>query len=58
MKIVYVITKGTWGGAQSHVFSLIKDQVTRGSVVELVVGECGRLVDDVRQNFPQVKVDQ
>lgn len=58
MKIVYVITKGTWGGAQSHVFSLIKDQVTRGSVVELVVGECGRLVDDVRQNFPQVKVYQ
>ena len=48
MKIVYVITKGTWGGAQSHVFSLIKDQVARGSVVELVVGERGRLVDDVR----------
>lgn len=56
MKIAYVITKGTWGGAQSHVFSLIRDQVTRKNDVELIVGQCGRLVDDVVKNFPQVNV--
>lgn len=56
MKIAYVITKGTWGGAQSHVFSLIKDQVARKNDVELIVGQCGRLVDDVIKNFPQVNV--
>lgn len=58
MKIVYIITKGTWGGAQSHVFSLIKDQVGRKNDVELIVGQSGRLVDDVKKNFPQVRVHQ
>ena len=56
MKIVYIITKGTWGGAQNHLFHLIQDQVARNHEVELVVGETGRLVDEVRDKFPQVKI--
>lgn len=56
MKILYVITKGTWGGAQTHVYNLIKDQVMRNNQITLVVGETGRLVNDIEKNFPQVNL--
>lgn len=56
MKILYAITKGTWGGAQTHVYDLVKDQVERKNDVFLVVGESGKLIKNIEKNFPQVKV--
>lgn len=56
MKILYVITLGTWGGAQSHLYSLIKDQIARNNEVSLVVGEKGDLTTKIAENLPQVKI--
>lgn len=54
LKIMYVITLGTWGGAQSHLFSLIKDQVGRKNDVWLVFGKKGELIEKIKNNFPEV----
>lgn len=43
MKIVYVITKSAWGGAQVHLFDLINDRIANGDDVSLIVGEKGEL---------------
>ncbi|MFB9769834.1 glycosyltransferase family 4 protein [Lactiplantibacillus modestisalitolerans] len=56
MKIMYVITQGTWGGAQSHVYLLIEQQVKEQREVWLVVGTEGRLTEQVKRNFPRVHV--
>lgn len=49
MKIMYCITRSNWGGAQAHVFELIKDQVNKGNEVLLVVGEKGDLFNRVAE---------
>lgn len=47
MKILYGITRSNWGGAQAHLYELIKDQVNRGNEVILFVGEAGELTKRV-----------
>lgn len=56
MKITYVITKGTWGGAQTHLYNLIADQIKRGNDISLIYGESGRLINDLEIDFPQLKL--
>lgn len=56
MKIMYVITQGTWGGAQAHLFSLIRSQVALGNQVWLITGTSGRLTQTVESEFPTVNV--
>ncbi len=56
MKIVYIITQATWGGAQAHLYSLIKAQVMRGNAVALVYGVEGRLSASVAKEFQDVQV--
>lgn len=55
MKILYVITRSTWGGAQAHLLGLISDQVRRKNKVVLVVGNEGELTKRVRK-FSEVKI--
>ncbi|WP_162785169.1 glycosyltransferase [Bacillus sp. P14.5] len=49
MKILYIITRSTWGGAQAHVFDLVNEFKKRGNECVVVIGESGdlqkRLVD-------------
>jgi glycosyltransferase involved in cell wall biosynthesis len=56
VKIVYIITQATWGGAQAHLYSLIKAQVMRGNAVALVYGVEGRLSASVAKEFQDVQV--
>lgn len=49
MKIVYCITRSEWGGAQAHIFELIKSQIKKGNVTYLIVGQKGELYDRVMQ---------
>ncbi|ALF13828.1 glycosyltransferase family 4 protein [Lactiplantibacillus plantarum] len=56
MRIVYVITQATWGGAQAHLYSLIKQQVKLNNTVTLVSGIEGRLSRQVQKELPQVKL--
>ncbi|BBM20584.1 glycosyltransferase family 4 protein [Lactiplantibacillus pentosus] len=56
MKIVYVITQATWGGAQAHLYSLIERQVKIGNTVTLISGIEGRLSNQIKKNLPQVKL--
>lgn len=56
MKIVYVITQGTWGGAQSHVYSLLKDQTLKKNEIWLITGNRGRLTEQVTNYLPNVKL--
>lgn len=56
MKIMYVITQGTWGGAQSHVYSVIADQVRKGNKVLLITGKIGHLTKLVKFNLPTVDI--
>ncbi|WP_436629420.1 glycosyltransferase family 4 protein [Latilactobacillus sakei] len=59
MKILYVITRSTWGGAQAHLYELIKDRASKKDDVFLLVGEEGELADRVRKiNSVNVKVDK
>ena len=44
-KIVFVITKGNWGGAQRYVFDLASETLARGYAVTVLYGEHGLLVD-------------
>lgn len=56
MKIMYVITQGTWGGAQAHLFSLIRNQVKLKNHVWLITGTSGRLTQAVEKEFLTVRV--
>ncbi|WP_288760834.1 glycosyltransferase family 4 protein [uncultured Lacticaseibacillus sp.] len=56
MKILYCITRSTWGGAQAHVFGLIEDQRARGNEVTLVVGEQGELSKRVKEKINGVDI--
>lgn len=59
MKILYVITRSTWGGAQAHLYELIKDRVSKKDDVFLLVGEDGELANRVRKiNSVNVKIDK
>lgn len=51
-KILYIITKGTWGGAQTYVSNLIHDQVKRKNEIYLVTGSTGKLTTDVQKILP------
>lgn len=56
MKIVYVITQATWGGAQAHLYSLIKYQAAIGNNITLVCGGTGRLSEQIKKEFHSVEV--
>lgn len=43
MRILYCITRSDWGGAQDHLFNLVKDQVRRRNEITVVVGQTGPL---------------
>lgn len=43
--ILYVVTKGTWGGAQRYVFDLMQEARSRGHFPALAYGEGGLLVE-------------
>lgn len=42
--ILYVITKGTWGGAQRYVYELVLEARKRGAIVHVACGTPGELV--------------
>lgn len=44
-RVLYVITKANWGGAQKYVFDLAVGMKARGHIVSVVYGEPGILVD-------------
>ena len=46
-KILYIITKATWGGAQSNVFDLIEETQAKGHFPILAYGEKGLLSERV-----------
>jgi glycosyltransferase involved in cell wall biosynthesis len=48
-KILYAITKGTWGGAQKYVFDLAFQTKERGYDVSVLFGEPGLLKDKLDQ---------
>lgn len=56
MKLLYVITLGTWGGAQQHLYSVIKDQNNRGNEIWLITGVKGKLTDKVNYEMPKVHI--
>lgn len=45
MKILYVITKANWGGAQRYVFDLATAAKERGHDVAVIAGDPGELID-------------
>jgi len=46
MKILYAVTKGTWGGAQRHVFDLAAAAKKEGHDVTVLFGRPGKLKDE------------
>lgn len=56
MKILYCITRSKWGGAQNHLFELIRAQVSKGSEVILVVGDEGDLTEKLHSNKINCKI--
>lgn len=55
IKILYCVTSSTWGGAQTHIFELCKDEIDRGNHVSVVVGNKGLLRDKLLK-IPSIKV--
>ncbi len=49
MKIIYVITKSNWGGAQKYVYDLALEAQNRGLDVAVVTGGNGELVTRLNQ---------
>lgn len=49
MKLLYFITRSEWGGAQAHLFELIKYEHTLGNEVVVLVGDEGVFTEKVRQ---------
>jgi len=43
MKILYCITRSDWGGAQAHLFDLVKEMTSLGHICEVAIGENGEL---------------
>ena len=48
-RVLYVITKGTWGGAQRYVFDIAVDAKRRGHEVLVVIGTDGELTERLRE---------
>lgn len=51
MKLLYIITKGTWGGAQTYVNALVNDQISRKNDVFVIVGSNGRLTENLNEKL-------
>lgn len=49
MKVLYLITRSNWGGAQAHVFDLMNHAVKKGNECILVVGENGELTERAKE---------
>lgn len=49
MKILYVITKGNWGGAQRYVFDLAVAAKAAGHDVAVAFGQPGKLEEELRK---------
>lgn len=49
MRILHVITRSEWGGAQNVVYQLAKAQYENGHHVEVMCGEQGRLVRELQE---------
>jgi len=49
MKILYIITKSNWGGAQRHVFDLAVESKKRGHNVIVALGGAGILYDRLQK---------
>lgn len=47
MRIMYVITRSEWGGAQAHLFELIKYQAQNGADVLVIVGNEGKFSEKI-----------
>lgn len=59
MKILYIITKANWGGAQKYVFDLAKASKAQGHAVLVVYGETGVLVEKLTEaNVPVLAVPE
>lgn len=54
MRIVHIITRSEWGGAQKVVYLLSTSQVARGHEVTVLCGENGRLVENLKKAGIQV----
>lgn len=50
LPILYVITKGTWGGAQRYVYELALAARARGHLVTVACGTPGELVERLQSN--------
>jgi glycosyltransferase involved in cell wall biosynthesis len=48
-KILYVITKSNWGGAQRYVYELATEAATQGYEVSVAVGEPGVLTENLHK---------
>lgn len=48
MKLLYVITMSNWGGAQAHLYDLVKHAITQNHECVVVVGEPGELTDRLK----------
>jgi glycosyltransferase involved in cell wall biosynthesis len=49
MKILYAITKGTWGGAQRYVYDLATEAARAGYAVGVAYGTPGELADRLKE---------
>lgn len=55
--VLYIVTKGTWGGAQRYVFDLMREARARGYAPALAYGEPGLLVERLKaEGFPTEEV--
>lgn len=48
MKVTYLITKATWGGAQQYVYDLMQEVLQKENKVELIFGEHGELAEKAK----------
>lgn len=56
MKILYCITKSEWGGAQNHLYELIKGQTNKKNEIILIVGSEGSLTERIRNEKIKCKI--
>ncbi len=57
-KILYLITKSNWGGAQRYVFDIASHLDPEKFEVVVVTGGAGRLIDELTQKGIRVRVTQ
>lgn len=49
MKLFYVITMSNWGGAQAHLYDLVKNAINQKNECVVVLGEPGELADRLKE---------